>query len=409
MKARLHSLLVTLLLTLLLPAWLGATELPLERGRYLARLGNCMGCHTTRGGPEYAGGRAIDTPFGAVYSPNITADRDTGIGAWSADDFWRALHEGRSRDGRLLAPAFPYPNYTRVARADADALFAYLRTVAPVAQANRPHALQFPFGTQAAMWAWRTLFFRPGVYEPESERSVEWNRGAYLVQGLGHCGACHTPRNALGAARNSQWLAGGMIPVQNWYAPALHSEREAGVASWPVEEVAELLQTGVAPRGSVLGPMAEVVAGSTQYLNDSDARAMAIYLRSLPPRIEQALAPATKMDESVRARGAKLFEAHCASCHGKSGEGEPGAFPALAGNRAVLMDNPTNLVRALLQGGYPPSTAGHPRPHGMPPFQQLLSDTDMAALASYIRNAWGNAAAPVATIEVHRVRERRSP
>ena len=217
MKARLHSLLVTLLLTLLLPAWLGATELPLERGRYLARLGNCMGCHTTRGGPEYAGGRAIDTPFGAVYSPNITADRDTGIGAWSADDFWRALHEGRSRDGRLLAPAFPYPNYTRVARADADALFAYLRTVAPVAQANRPHALQFPFGTQAAMWAWRTLFFRPGVYEPESERSVEWNRGAYLVQGLGHCGACHTPRNALGAARNSQWLAGGMIPVQNWY------------------------------------------------------------------------------------------------------------------------------------------------------------------------------------------------
>ena len=409
MKARLYSMLATLLLTLVLPAWLGATELPLERGRYLARMGNCMGCHTTRGGPEYAGGRVIDTPFGAVYSPNITSDRDTGIGAWSADDFWRALHEGRSRDGRLLAPAFPYPNYTRVARADADALFAYLRTVAPVAQASRPHALQFPFGTQAAMWAWRTLFFRPGVYEPQSERSVEWNRGAYLVQGLGHCGACHTPRNALGAARNSQWLAGGMIPVQNWYAPALHSEREAGVASWPVEEVAELLQTGVAPRGSVLGPMAEVVAGSTQYLSDSDARAMAIYLRSLPPRIEQALAPATKLDENVRARGGKLFETHCASCHGKSGEGERGAFPALAGNRAVLMDNPTNLVRALLQGGYPPSTAGHPRPHGMPPFQQLLSDTDMAALASYIRNAWGNAAAPVATIEVHRVRERRSP
>lgn len=409
MKARLHSMLAALLLTLVLPAWLGATELPLERGRYLARMGNCMGCHTTRGGPEYAGGRVIDTPFGAVYSPNITSDRDTGIGAWSADDFWRALHEGRSRDGRLLAPAFPYPNYTRVTRADADALFAYLRTVAPVAQPSRPHALQFPFGTQTAMWAWRTLFFRPGVYEPQSERSVEWNRGAYLVQGLGHCGACHTPRNALGAARNSQWLAGGMIPVQNWYAPALHSEREAGVASWPVEEVAELLQTGVAPRGSVLGPMAEVVAGSTQYLSDSDARAMAIYLRSLPPRIEQALAPATKLDENVRARGAKLFETHCASCHGKSGEGERGAFPALAGNRAVLMDNPTNLVRALLQGGYPPSTAGHPRPHGMPPFQQLLSDTDMAALASYIRNAWGNAAAPVATIEVHRVRERRSP
>lgn len=387
----------------------GAPGTEIERGRYLSRVGNCMGCHTARGGADYAGGRAIDTPFGSVYSPNITPDAATGLGQWNADDFWRALHEGRSRGGRLLNPAFPYPEYSQVTRADADALFAYLQTLPPVVQANQPHALRFPFSTQAALWAWRKAFFRPAVFQPQPEQSAEWNRGAYLVQGLGHCGACHTPRNALGAARSGASLAGGVVPVQNWYAPALNDEREAGVASWPVAEIARLLQTGVAERGSVLGPMADVVAGGTQHLSDADARAMAVYLKALAPAPATARQAAPPVPANLSRVGAKLYEKHCADCHGTSGQGEPGAFPALAGNRAVVLDNPGNLLRAILQGGYAPSTAGNPRPHGMPPFQHVLSNDEMAAVASFVRSAWGNAAAPVATIEVYRARERRAP
>jgi mono/diheme cytochrome c family protein len=378
-----------------------------QRGEYLARVGNCMACHTTQGGAPYAGGRGIETPFGVVYSSNLTPDKARGIGTWTSAEFWRALHHGRSKDGRLLYPAFPYPNYTRVTREDSDAIFAYLQSLPAVAEPNRPHALRFPYSTQAALGVWRALFFSPGEPLAEPTQTAEYNRGAYLVNGLGHCTACHTPRNALGATTEARAFSGGLIPVQNWYAPALNAVHEAGVKEWRTEDVAALLRTGVAPQGSVLGPMAEVVFRSTQYLSDTDARAMAVYLQALPQQPPAERAPPPAPPAAAMARGAKVYEQHCAACHGDQGQGESGAFPALAGNRAVNLADPTNLVRVVLQGGYLPATAGNPRPHGMPPFQQVLSDEDIAAVTTFVRNQWGNRAPGVGTIEVYRARERR--
>ncbi len=392
------------------------------RGAYLARVGNCMGCHTARGGAPYAGGRAIETPFGTLYGPNLTPDAQTGLGRWTADDFWRALHHGRARDGRLLYPAFPYPDYTHVTRADADAIYAYLQSLPPVAQPNRAHALRFPYDTQLALAAWRVLFFTPGRgdgADADSARGAQWNRGAYLVNGLAHCGACHTPRNLLGASQADRALGGGLIPAQNWYAPALDRASEAGVAHWPREDVVALLRTGLTraasappaasttPQASVSGPMAEVVLRSTQYLSDADAQAIATYLQALPERAAPPAQPTSAPPRRLMQRGAEIYHDHCAQCHGAQGQGERGAFPALAGNRAVLLAEPTNLVRMILQGGYAPATAGNPRPYGMPPYHQLLGDEDVAAVATFVRNAWGNHAAAVATIDVYHVRDRR--
>ena len=229
------------------------------RGEYLARAGNCMACHTAPGGTPWAGGRAMDTPFGTIYTSNLTPDPTTGLGQWTADDFWKALHEGRARDGRLLYPAFPYTSYTRVTRADADAIWAWLQTLPPVEQPNRPHALRFPYDTQAALLAWRALYFKPGVFVADATKSEDWNRGAYLVQGLGHCSACHAPRNALGASSDPDALAGGLMPVQNWYAPSLTSPHEAGVADWAKDDIVALLRDGVSGNATAAGPMAEVV------------------------------------------------------------------------------------------------------------------------------------------------------
>ena len=219
---------------------LQSTPALVQRGEYLARVGNCMACHTTQGGAPFAGGRGIETPFGVVHSSNLTPDRAQGIGSWTSAEFWRAMHHGRSKDGRLLVPAFPYPNYTQVTREDSDAIYAYLQSLPAVAQANRPHALRFPYNTQAALGVWRALFFTPGTFAPGPVQSAEWNRGAYLVNGLGHCAACHTPRNALGASSQAQAFSGGLIPVQNWYAPALNVAAEAGVARAVAEKRAEL-------------------------------------------------------------------------------------------------------------------------------------------------------------------------
>ena len=387
---------------------LQTTPALVARGEYLARVGNCMACHTTQGGAPYAGGRGIDTPFGVVHSSNLTSDKNQGLGNWTSAEFWRALHHGRSKDGRLLYPAFPYPNYTEVTREDSDAMFAYLQTVPAAPEANRAHALRFPYNTQAALGVWRALFFAPGQPVQAASQTPEWNRGAYLVNGLGHCTACHTPRNALGATADAKAFTGGLIPVQNWYAPALNAAAEAGVKHWPVDDVVALLKTGVAPHGSVLGPMAEVVFRSTQYLTDADARAMAVYLQALPQQPGSAQADAAPAPSaSVMARGGKVYEQQCAQCHGNQGQGEAGAFPALAGNRAVVLADPTNVLRVVLQGGYLPATAGNPRPHGMPPFQQMLSDEEVAAVTTFVRNSWGNQAPGVGTIEVYRARERR--
>lgn len=378
----------------------------LVRGAYLARAGNCLFCHTSRGGAAYAGGRPIETPFGTVYSSNLTSDKETGLGAWTPVDFWRALHQGRSRDGHLLTPAFPYTSFTHVTRDDAAALFAFLRSQPAVAAANRAHGLRWPFNTQLALAVWRALYFRPAEVVADAGHDAAWNRGAYLVRGLGHCNACHTTRNLLGGPDQGPDLAGGPIPMQNWYAPSLLSSAEAGVADWDTQQVVRLLQTGVAPRGAVTGPMAEVVQHSTQYLSETDVGAMAVYLKSLP---------ATSARTETRVQGAnpgssageKLYTQHCAQCHGEQGEGVAGAYSALAGNRAVSMPVTTNLVQIILRGGFAPATQGNPRPFGMPPYQVLLGDAEVAAVLTHIRAAWGNRAGAVTEFDVARYRVQR--
>ena len=378
------------------------------RGAVLARAGNCASCHSARGGAPYAGGRAIATPFGSVQAGNLTPHAATGLGAWSADEFWRALHHGRGRDGRRLLPAFPYTEFTRITRADSDALFAFLRTLAPVAQPRRPHTLRWPYGTQAALAVWRTLFFRPGVWQDDPRRSPEWNRGAYLVQGVAHCVACHGGRNVLGATDDAGF-GGGLLATGHWYAPSLRHADEAGLADWPLDEIVALLRDGVAPRGRVSGPMAEVVLHGTQHLPAADLHAMAVYLRSLPAATRPRR-PATEPPDPARlALGASLYRDHCGDCHGAAGEGgvtpdgRP-AVPALAGNRIVTMAPPANLVRAIAHGGFGPATAGNPRPWSMPPYEQRLSDDQIAALASWLRQSWGASAAALRADEVARYR-----
>jgi mono/diheme cytochrome c family protein len=360
-----------------------------------------MACHTARGGAPFAGGRELDTPFGRVAAPNITPDPATGIGAWSADDFWRALHNGTARDGRLLYPAFPYPNYTRVTRADSDALYAYLRSVAPQRRPNRAHALRFPYNQQWALAGWRLLYFKPGVHQADPKRDAAWNRGAYLVEGLGHCSACHSSRNSLGASEAG--LSGGLIPQIGWYAPSLTSAREAGLGDWRVDEIVQLLHTGVSPRAAVFGPMAEVVGRSLQYLAPADVAAMASYLKSLPGSPD-AQAPAGPPPELVVKQGKALYEHHCADCHGADGRGKAPAYPPLAGNRALTMRDPVNAIRIVLNGGFAPGTAGNPRPYGMPPYGPILDDVEVAAVVSYLRASWGNAAPAVAPADVNRYR-----
>jgi len=380
-----------------------------KRGAYLVRAGNCISCHTQRGGDPFAGGRAIETPFGTVYGSNLTPDKATGIGDWNADEFWRALHNGRARDGRLLYPAFPYPNFTLLTREDADAIYAYLRTVPAVERPNTPHQLRWPYSTQAALAVWRAMYFTPGAREEDRTRSAEWNRGAYLVQSLGHCSACHVSRNMLGANANMMDLSGGVIPMQNWYAPSLTSPDEGSVAEWDLPQIERLLRAGVAPRGTVTGPMAEVVLQSTQHLNDADLRAMALYLKSLPHTPKAGRDDTVPLTAQAAERGAKIYEKQCAQCHGDKGEGVPGAYPALAGNRAVNLPVTANLVQVVLGGGFAPATAGNPRPFGMPPFATKLSDDEVAAVLSHIRTSWGNQSGAVTPLEVNQQRSSTPP
>ncbi len=236
----------------------------IKQGEYLARAGDCLACHTKQNGTPFAGGLAMPTPFGTLYTTNITPDRETGIGTWSAADFYSLMHTGRSPDGGLIYPAMPFASYTKVTREDSDAIFAYLRSLTPVRASNRPHDLRFPYDNRSLILGWRTLFFQEGTYQRDPAKSEEWNRGAYLVQGLGHCAMCHTAINALGGSSPSQAFQGGLIPMQNWYAPSLTSNKEAGLGDWSIAEISEYLHEGVSHRGAVYGPMAEVVYDSLQ-------------------------------------------------------------------------------------------------------------------------------------------------
>ena len=379
----------------------------INRGEYLARAGDCVACHTEPKGKPFAGGRAMPTPFGALYVPNITPDDDTGIGKWTADDFYRMMHTGVSRDGSLLYPAMPFASYTKVTREDSDAIHAYLMSVPPVRQQNRPHELKFPFNNRDLLLGWRTLYFKEGEYTPDNNQSVEWNRGAYLVQGLGHCAMCHTAINALGGSSEAKAFEGGMIPNQNWYAPSLTSNGEAGLGNWNLQEIADLLQVGVSHRGTTYGPMAEVVYNSLQYLSDEDVKAMAVYLKSLPQK--EAEAPPTSqarlVQPAVMETGRKVYEQQCATCHGSEGKGHPPAFPPLAGNQSITMSSPVNAIRMILNGGYAPGTRKNPRPHGMPPFSHILNDEQVAAVVTYIRVAWENTGTPVPPSQANDLRK----
>ena len=388
-----------------------ATEAEIEQGRYLALAGNCMACHTTRGGTPFAGGRRIDTPFGGVYSSNLTPDPETGLGRWTAQDFWQAMHRGRSKDGRLLAPAFPYNHTSVITRQDSDAILAWLRTLPPVVQAQPAHNLVWPVGTQPALAVWRSLFFEPSPFQVNKAQTAEWNRGAYLVQGLGHCAACHSPRNALGASGAVNDLSGGLMPVVNWYAPDLTRDTESGMASTPLAEIVRLLRTGASNTAQTSGPMGEVVQHSLQHLNETDLQAMAVYLQSRAQSTAQPTAKtqAARISLQVATQGAKVYENQCLQCHGEQGEGVKTAsgevaYPALAGNRAVLLNDPTNLVQLVLYGGYGPATQGHPRPFGMPPAVLELDDRDIAAVLTHLRTRWGNQASEVTPLQVNRIR-----
>ena len=380
-----------------------SADAQLERGRYLARAADCQACHTQRGGAPYAGGRAMPSPFGTFYTPNLTPDAETGLGRWTAEDFARALRHGRAPDGSAYYPSFPYTSYTRMRREDIDALYAYLRTQAPVAAPNRPHELAFPYNIRALLPLWQWWFLEPGE-QPSEQDDAELARGEYLVEALGHCDGCHQRRSAWGLGAADESGAGAQL--LGWYAPSLRAPEGAGVQDWPLDEIVALLGGGRSRHAVTLGPMAEIVFESLQYLSDADLKAMARYLKALSPEPAETSTVRVRLAEAAQRRlreeGREIYAGHCADCHGAEGEGDAHAL-ALAGNRSVLQEDPSSLIRVLLYGGFGPSTARQPQPYGMPPFAQLLNQREQAAVLTYLRQSWGNQASAVAPLEIEKL------
>ena len=365
------------------------TQSIVQRGAYLAAAGDCVSCHTAGAGKPFAGGYRIDTPFGDLLAPNITPDPDTGIGRWNAEDFYRALHQGVNRHGQDMYPAMPYTFYTRVTRADSDAIFAYLQTVPAVRNAVEVNHLNFPFNQRWTMAGWRELFFTEGTFAPDARKSASWNRGAYLVEGLGHCSACHSPRDVLGGIEQKHQYTGA--DIDGWFAPNLSSNLHVGLGSWTAQEIATYLKTGARPgTTTAFGPMAEVVHNSTSQLTDADLAAMGEYLKSLPP--ESPLRAARAVPQQSQVRGASLYMDHCSACHQAKGRGMTGIFPPLAGNGAVIARDPGNVLQAILKGI--PMRNGYV---AMPSFASQLNDQQVADVANYVRTSWGNTAVASAT------------
>lgn len=363
----------------------------LQRGEYLARLGNCATCHTTRGGAELAGGRAFSTDYGTIHSTNLTPDAATGIGEWSVQEFGHAMRHGVSRHG-LLYPVFPFQNFQHLTDADVDAIFAWLRSRPAIAQATPANTLAFPASSRAMVLGWRMLFHRPQPLVEDVSRSAQWNRGRYLVEGLGHCDMCHGERAEFGSLPSDRRNAGGTIPGLGWRAPPLDQD---ALSRWSQDELAYYLRAGTGKHGSAYGPMAEVIASSLQYLEPADAQAMAAYLQSLPPaRIHRVPVRQPQASASVGPASIALYERHCADCHGSKGEGGERA-PPLAGNPQVTAEDPVNPIRVVLYGAAAPATRAEPAPHSMPPFVDRISDADIALLLNHIRGSFGNQAAAV--------------
>jgi mono/diheme cytochrome c family protein len=391
-----------------------------EKGRYLATAGDCVACHTRPGGEKFAGGLAFKTPFGTIYSANITQDKETGIGDWTEEQFVRALRQGVADDGDHLYPAFPYTAYTKVTDEDAHALFAYLKTLAPISYTPPENDMKFPFGIRGLMVVWNKLFLTDARYAPDPAQSADWNRGAYLVQGLGHCGACHTPRNGLGGENASLGLTGGVY--QDAVEDAVHEQEIArlddvvrpwsssnltgsprGLAAWSVDDIAAYLKTGHNARAGAFGPMSQVVTNSTSQLTDGDLHAIAVYLKSLAAAEQPIEKPATP---DLLQKGEIAYTVRCGDCHQPTGLGSPRTpdadptkvAPPLAGNTVVQAADPATLINVILYGAHEAAPGDQSWPK-MPGFELDfglgMDDETVAALATYVRNSWGNHAGAV--------------
>jgi mono/diheme cytochrome c family protein len=387
----------------------------MSRGAYLARVGDCIACHTA--GPKaapFAGGLPIRSPFGIIYSTNITPDPLHGIGRYTLDDFERAVRRGIAKDGRRLYPAMPYPSFTAITGEDIRALYDYfMNEVAPVDHEPPETRLPFPFNLRFSLFFWDLVFVKHKRFEPHPHHDATWNRGAYLVQSLGHCGACHTPRGlafqeTAYSEASPRYLSGALL--DNWVAGNLRGDRASGLARWSEADIAEFLKTGHSGGNTAFGSMIEVIENSTRYLHDDDLKAIARYLKSLPPRGEKSSYQPDKADVAIKLAalvsgaverpGAGLYEAFCAKCHQLTGAGKAGKFPKLAGNSSVLFENPTSLIRLLLEGHKRAATDTGPKSWHMPSFAAQFTDRQIAEVLSFIRNSWGNAAAPVTTRQV---------
>ncbi len=373
------------------------------RGKALVTAGDCVACHTAKGGVPFAGGLALQTPFGAIMTPNITPDDATGIGSWSADDLAHAMHDGRRPNGSFLYPAFPYPYYTKVTRPDVEAIYAYLRTLPPVANSVSRNTLPFPFNIRLSMLGWNALFFKPGRFAPDPNRSAEFNRGAYLAEGLGHCGACHTPFNAFGANKADRYLQGNQIDY--WTAPNITNDMQSGLGKWSIDDVVQYLKTGQTGTSLASGPMKDVIENSTSKMADADLRAIAVYLKERGAAGSPAPAPLPASDRRMQV-GEAIFVDTCAACHTRAGTGVEHLFPRLAGNVVTTQDDPASLIRIIIAGGRAAATDARPTSPAMPSLGYRLSDDEVAAVVTYVRNSWGNAASAVSADMVKALRSR---
>jgi mono/diheme cytochrome c family protein len=373
----------------------------IERGRYLAVLSDCASCHTVPGSNQpFAGGRAIETPFGNILAPNITPDPETGIGSWSDDAFDAAIRKGLRRNGSRLYPAMPYTAYTKMSREDVLAIRAYLNTVTPVRNAVDANALPFPFNIRASMRVWNMLYFNQGDYKPDAKKPAEWNRGAFLVDGPGHCGACHTPKTFLGGDKTDEYLRGGFL--QGWSAPDITGDTRVGLGAWSAEDLVAYLKSGHNRVSAATGPMAEVVTLSTERMTDPDLRAIATYLKSLSGKQDH---PQTlSKEDAAMISGAAIYRDQCSACHGIDGKGIAELFPSIADSSMVKSDDPTTSIRIVLRGARSVGTQAQPTAPGMPSYGRQLDDAQIAAVLTYMRNGWGAAAAPIGAADVARVR-----
>jgi mono/diheme cytochrome c family protein len=372
-----------------------------DRGRYLSILSDCASCHTVpQRNQPFAGGRPIETPFGKIVAPNITPDMETGIGSWTDDQFDNAVRKGIGRNGERLYPAMPFNAYTKMSREDVLAIRAYLNTLTAVYNAVVANTLPFPFNIRTSMRVWDGLYFKEGEYVADPHKSGEWNRGAFLVDGPAHCGACHTPKSFLGGDKTPQYLQGS--PLQGWSAPNITNDARTGLGGWSVEDVTAYLKTGHNRITAATGPMAEAVDLSTSKMTDDDVKAIATYLKSLPGDDK----PQTAMAASApgMAAGGAIYRDQCSACHGLDGKGVDRLFPSVANSSMARADDPTSVIRIVLRGARSVATDKEPTAPGMPSYGAQLKDDQVANVLTYIRNSWGSAARAVSPDEVGRLR-----